>query len=178
MAVNATMRRFAIELSDVDRGVYDTLDLRVAQHPSEGTAYLVTRVLAYALHYEDGIEFSAGVSLDEAAVRVVDPTGVLRTWIEVGQPAATKLNRATKAADEVWIYTYKKPQHLQREAASRRVHRLEEVRAFALSPEFLEPIERSIDRQNVWTVVRTDGVLMVSAGDEAAQTELERVPLC
>lgn len=172
------MRRFAVELSDVDRGVYDTLDLRVAQHPSETTTYLVTRVLAYALHYDEGIEFSSGVSLDEAAIRVVDPTGTLRVWVEVGQPTAARLNRATKAADEVWVYTYKKPHHLQREAASGRVHRLDEVHAYALSPDFLAPLEGSLGRQNTWTVVRNDGVLMVGAGGESVQTELLRVPLC
>ena len=44
MALTATMRRFEIELADSDRGVYEALDLRVAQHPSESERYLVARV--------------------------------------------------------------------------------------------------------------------------------------
>lgn len=52
------IHRFEIALADVDRGVYQDLDLRVARHPSEDISYLVTRVLAYALEYEDGLEFS------------------------------------------------------------------------------------------------------------------------
>lgn len=178
LALTATIRRFAIELSDVDRGVYETLDLRVAQHPSESATYLVTRLLAYALHYEEGIEFSAGVSLGEAAVRVIDATGVTRVLVEVGQPAATRLHRATKAADEVWVYTYKRPRDLQREVTGKKVHRIETVRAFSIPAELLELLEGSLDRQNAWTLVRNDGVLMVSAGSGSVQTELEAVPLC
>ena len=43
MALSATVYHFQIELSDVDRGVYEALDLRVARHPSESTPYLLTR---------------------------------------------------------------------------------------------------------------------------------------
>ncbi len=178
MALSATIRRFALEICDVDRGVYESLDLRVAQHPSETDSYLVTRMLAYALHYADGIEFSAGVSTDVAAVRVIDPTGVVTVCVEVGQPSAARLHRATKAVDEVWVYTYKRPELLLRELAGKRVHRLENVGAFAFPPEFLRPLEATLDRQNTWSVVRTDGVLMVTAGTESVQTELTRLTLC
>ena len=60
MALGATIYRVEIALSDVDRGLYESLDLRLAQHPSESLRYLVTRMLAYALSYEEGIRFSKG----------------------------------------------------------------------------------------------------------------------
>jgi uncharacterized protein YaeQ len=41
MALSATIRRFVITVADSDRDVYETLDLRVAQHPSESERYLV-----------------------------------------------------------------------------------------------------------------------------------------
>ena len=49
MALSATVYHFQIELSDVDRDVYESLDLRVARHPSESTPYLLTRVIAARL---------------------------------------------------------------------------------------------------------------------------------
>ena len=49
VALTATIYNFDIQLADVDRGVYETLALRVARHPSETEEYLVTRVLAYFL---------------------------------------------------------------------------------------------------------------------------------
>ena len=62
MALTATIYNFDIDLADSDRGVYETIALRVAQHPSESDEYLIGRVLAYLLEYTEGIEFSRGVS--------------------------------------------------------------------------------------------------------------------
>ena len=45
MALTATIYNFDVELADNDRGVYESLDLRVAMHPSESPDYLATRVL-------------------------------------------------------------------------------------------------------------------------------------
>ena len=47
MALTATIFNFDIDLSDTDRNVYETLALRVAQHPSESDEYLIARLLAY-----------------------------------------------------------------------------------------------------------------------------------
>ena len=75
MAVGAMIHTFAVQLADVDRGVYDDLALRVARHPSETDAFMVTRVLAYCLEFEEGIAFSEGISsTDEPAVLVRDLT--------------------------------------------------------------------------------------------------------
>ena len=49
MALGATVHNFDIDLADADRGVYETLALRVARHPSESDEYLIVRVLAYCL---------------------------------------------------------------------------------------------------------------------------------
>ena len=69
MALTATMYRFNIQLSDVDRGVYETLELRVAQQPSETAEYMLTRVLAWCLEYTEGIALTEGVAAgDEPAV--------------------------------------------------------------------------------------------------------------
>ena len=47
MAIGATIYAFEVELSDVDRAVYQSLSLKVARHPSETEEHLATRVLAY-----------------------------------------------------------------------------------------------------------------------------------
>ena len=65
--LTATVRRFEIALADSDRGVYEALDLRVAQHPSESDRYLIARVVARALERAGGVEFSRG--LDHGAGR-------------------------------------------------------------------------------------------------------------
>ncbi len=64
MALNATIYRFAIDLSDMNRNIYMPLSLHVALHPSETLERMFARVLAYALCYEEGIEFTKGLSTD------------------------------------------------------------------------------------------------------------------
>src|SRR5476649_452989 len=108
MALSATMYVFEIELADSDRNVYETLELRVARHPSETSEYLLTRVLAYCLEFSEGIAFSKGLSDPDApALEIRDLTGTLQTWIDIGTPDTGRLHRATKAARRVVVYSHK-----------------------------------------------------------------------
>ena len=116
----ATVYSFDVELSDVDRGVYESLALRVARHPSETEEYLLTRVLAYCLEYREGSRSRAGLAdPDEPALAVRDLTGALLTWIEIGAPDAARLHKASKAAPRVVVYTHKDPAALVRQLAGR-----------------------------------------------------------
>src|ERR1039457_1240522 len=108
MALSATVYVFTVRLADADRGVYETLTLRMARHPSESAEYLVTRLLAYCLEYTEGIAFSKGLSdPDEPAVAVRDLTGTLQAWIDIGAPEAARLHKASKAAPRVVVYAYR-----------------------------------------------------------------------
>ena len=120
MALTATIYNFDIELANVDRNVYETLALRVAQQPSETEEYLLTRVIAYCLEYAEGIGFSRGIAEpDEPPLAVRDLTGALELWVEFGAPDAARLHRASKAAPRVAIYTHRDPLHLLRQYRGR-----------------------------------------------------------
>ena len=73
MALGATIYRFQVTLSDVDNGVYESLDVRLARHPSENVRSMLTRLFAYCLSYEEGIAFSKGglSSADEAPLDAI-----------------------------------------------------------------------------------------------------------
>ena len=179
MALSATIHRFLVTLSDVDRGVYESLDLRVARHPSESARYLVTRTLAYCLAYEEGIAFSKGglSSAEEPPIAIHDPTGILLAWIDVGSPSAERLHKAAKAARRVAVYTHVEPALLRREAASRPIHRSEAIEVYRFEPAFLEAIEGAIDRSTALEIVRTDMRLYVTVEGKVIEGDLERVSL-
>src|ERR1700723_3269892 len=142
MALGATIHRFRVTLSDVDRGVYESLDLRGARHPSESARYLVTRTLAYCLSYEEGIAFSKGglSSAEEPPIAIFDPTGVLLAWIDVGSPSAERLHKASKAARRVALYAHVDPALLRREAATRAIHRVDEIEVHRFALPFLDAV--------------------------------------
>lgn len=174
MAQPSDLYRFDIELSDVDRGVYEALELRVARHPSEAPPFLLSRVLAYALHTTEGVGFSQGLCVpDEPAVFVRDLTGALTTWIEVGQPSAERLHRATRACPHVVVYTYKEPSLLVRALEKERVHRKEEVDIVAVPPAFLDDVARDLERRNRWTLVRQDDVVLLTTATGTYEGRLE-----
>lgn len=148
MALTATIYNFDIELANVDRNVYETLALRVAQQPSETEEYLLTRVIAYCLEYAEGIAFSRGLAEpDEPPLSVRDLTGALKLWVEFGAPDAARLHKASKAAPRVTIYTHKDPLQLLRQYAGERIHRAEGIDLFAVDRTLLAALASKLDRR-------------------------------
>ena len=157
MAIGATVHTFAVQLADVDRGVYDELALRVARASSETDAFMLTRVLAYCLEYEEGIAFSEGISsTDEPAVFVRDLTGRLTVWIEVGSPDAARLHFGSKLADRTTIYTHRDPAKLIPQWAGKPVHRAEEIVLHSFDPGFIEAASAALERRNAMTLSITE----------------------
>ena len=169
-----SLYRFRFEVSDVDRGVYDSFDFRLALHPSESLAFLLTRAIAYALSVEEGLAFSAEglCNPDEPALSAPDPRGGLALWIEIGNPSARRLHKATKAARRVQVYTYKNPAPLIEEIRRERVHGSDRLEVYSLDPTFLEQREAQLGRDNRWTLLRSDGALTVGLGEESVTGEL------
>lgn len=177
MARTATLYRIALELSDVDRGVYETLDLRVAQHPSEDETRLVTRILARALLHEEGLEFGRGLSTtDEPALWTHDLTGQLTHWIDVGTPTGDRIHTASKRA-KVTIVCHKGPEALERSLGAKAIHRAEAVDVIHLDPTFVATVAEHLERKGEWTLVRTDGELSLTIGAETFAGQALAVPL-
>jgi uncharacterized protein YaeQ len=178
MALSATIYNFTIGLSDVDRAVYETLQLKVARHPSESVEYLATRVLAYCLEYAEGISFSRGLSSpDEPVIAVRDLTGVIQAWIEVGSPEAARLHKASKAAPRVALYTHKAPALLLRQLAGEKIHRADELEIYAFEREFLAGFAARLERRMAFDLSVTDRHLYLSIGGTTLSGEVERVRL-
>jgi len=179
LAAQATVHRFVIQLSDVDRQVYEALDLRVARHPSESARYFLTRTLAYALSYEEGIAFSKGglSQADEPPIAIRDATGVLRAWIDVGVPAAERLHKASKAADRVAVFTAADLAMLRREAASKAIHKVEAIEVWCIGAALLDALETKIDRHTTLDLLRNDGRLYVTVDGDTIEGDITRASL-
>lgn len=178
MALTATMYKFSIELSDVDRGVYETLSLRAAQHPSESDAYLITRVIAWALEQDQDLQMGRGISFpDEPALSWTDPTGAIQRWIEVGVPGAEHLHRACKRAPSVIIYAHRSVQPLLNELKQKQVHRQELVDVVVMDAALLTALEGVLSRNATWSILRSDGSVYVTVGDETFSAPLVSQPL-
>jgi uncharacterized protein YaeQ len=160
MALTSTMYTFDITLSNVDRGCYETLALRMPMHPSESPEFFTARLLAYCLEYDEGIAFSRGVSdPDDPTVSVRDLTGALKVWIEIGAPDADRLHKASKAAPRVAVYTHRDPVMLQRQLAGARIHRVEQIPLYAIDRDLIAAFCEKLERRMRFTLSVTDGML-------------------
>jgi uncharacterized protein YaeQ len=178
LALSATIYNFAIQLSDVDRGVYQSLALKVARHPSEAEDHLVARVLAYCLELTEGLSFSRGLSEpDEPALAVRDLTGELRVWIDIGAPDAARLHKAAKAAPRVAVYTHKAPEQLLRQLAGERIHRAETIELYAFDRELIDGLAARLQRRMDFDLSVTDGHLFVSLEGATLSGDVERLTI-
>ncbi len=166
--------RFQIELSDVDRGVYESLDFRVNQHPSETAPYLLSRVLGYALSYQEGLEFSlSGLSDPDApAMQRMGTNGSTDLWIEIGNPSAKRLHKASKTARQVIVYTYKSAEVLMLDIRNNNVHRANEIQIFAFDAKFLQSLEERLEKNNRWSILQQQGHLDIDSGKDLVSSDV------
>ncbi|WP_413584432.1 YaeQ family protein [Bdellovibrio sp. HCB274] len=173
------LHRFQIELSDIDRSVYESLDFRVAQHPSETYPYMLSRVFAYCLAYQEGLEFTPGGLADPEApaLRKMGLHNAVDLCIEIGNPSARKLHKASKTAKQVMIFTYKNPEVLLTEIRNGDVHRANELQIFAFNPDFLEDLGKVVEKNNRWSLLVQQGQLDVTVGEQTFASDLKTVSL-
>jgi uncharacterized protein YaeQ len=163
MALTSTMYAIEVALANVDRGVYESLEFRMAMHPSESAEYFVARLLAYCLEYREGIAFSRGISdPDEPPLSVRDLTGSLQVWIELGAPDAARLHKASKAAPTVVIYTHRDPASLRRQWEGEKIHRAEQIALYALDRALVDALVLVLDRRMRLELSVTDGTIFVN----------------
>ena len=165
MALTATIYQFDVELADTDRGVYESLALRLARHPSESEEYLVARLLAYLLEFAQGIAFSRGVSEpDEPAIAVRDLTGAVAVWIDIGAPDAARLHKASKAARRVVVYTHKDPTQFLKQLAGARIHRAEALELYAIDRALVSALVARLERRVAFSLSVSERELYLSIG--------------
>ena len=107
MALSATICKADLNIVDMDRHYYQQHSLTVAQHPSETDERLMVRLLAFALHANELLSFTKGLSTDdEPDLWQKSLSDEIELWIELGLPSEKRLKKACGRAQQVIVYTY------------------------------------------------------------------------
>ncbi len=107
MAQKATVFKSQLQIADMDRGYYNDHRLTVAQHASETDERMMVRLLAFALHANEDLQFTKGLSADdEPDVWQKSLTDEIEVWIDVGLPDEKRIRKACGRAKQVYIYAY------------------------------------------------------------------------
>jgi len=173
MALKATMYSLEIHLADVDRSVYEQVDLRIAMQPSETVDYMFLRVLAFCLEYGEGISLTEGVAAgDEPAVLIRDLTGKINAWIEVGMPPPDRLHRGHKLAGRAAVYTDRTIKKLLDELAGAKVHRVSDIPVYAFKSGFVEEVARLLERRSRLSLTITERELYLEVDGRSFATPI------
>jgi uncharacterized protein YaeQ len=177
VGASTTVYSFEISLSDSDRGVYESLALRVAQHPSETAEYLCTRVLAYCLELTEGLAFSKGglSDRDAPALAVRDLSGVLKGWIEIGLPEPPRLHKATKASPRVVVYPHKDIDAWLVRIKNEPVHRSDEIEIYSIDRDLIAQLAARLSRRMKFDLVATGHHLYLSFDDGTLDGAVTRI---
>jgi uncharacterized protein YaeQ len=171
--LSATIYNFETELSDVDRGVYESFSVRLARHPSETPEFMMTRFLAYCLEYTEGITLTEGVSAgDEPAVLVRDLTGRITAWIEVGMPEAQKLHRGSKLAGRAAVYTHRHIAKVLEELNSSKIHQAAKIPVYEFGRGFIDQVAGAIERREQVTMSINERQLHLDLSGRAYSTDV------
>ena len=167
MVLGATVYVFTVRLADADRNVYETLNLRLARHPSETAEYLLTRLLAYCLEYTEGIAWSKGLSEpDEPAIAVRDLTGALLSWIDIGTPEAARLHKAAKSARRVAVYAHRDVESWLARLRGERIHKAAQLAIHEVDRELIAVLAQRLERRMEFDLAVTDSTLYLSLGSD------------
>jgi len=107
MALKATIYKADLHISDMDRHYYQSHALTIARHPSETDERMMLRVLAFALHASESLQFGKGISTeDEPDLWQKSLSDEIELWIDLGNPDEKRIRKACGRARQVMIYTY------------------------------------------------------------------------
>lgn len=173
MALPSTIYKANIQLSDVDRGVYETLQSTVARHPSETEERLVARLLAYAIFFQPGLTFTRGVSSgDEPDLWQKGADDRTLLWVEVGTPDAERLIKACRHAGQVSLAACGRALSSWEQLHLPKLKELSNLSIIAFDQPFLNKIISGLERAINWSITISDGILYINIGEDTFETAL------
>ena len=177
MALKSTVFKVALQIADMDRGLYADHALTVARHPTEIDERLVVRLLAFALHvpaddHQGALQFTRGLSdADEPALWQPDLTGQLRHWIEVGQPDDRRLAKACGRSDRVSVYAFGSAVPIWWAALEGKVNKLRNLNVWQLPHLQVKELATLVERSMQFQVTVQEGQVWMGHGEHTVQVE-------
>lgn len=173
MALKSTIIKAQLSLSDMDRHVYQDVNLTLAQHPSENEQRLMIRLLAYALNACEGLEFTKGLCADdEPELWVKNYSEEIELWVELGLPDEKRLKKACNKSKQVILYTYgENNQAIWWQKHQPKLYDFKNLSIFSLDYSATQALAQLADRSIKLTITIQDGEVWVSS--DSANIEIK-----
>ena len=174
MALKATIYKANIELADMDRNYYDSIQLTIAQHPSETDQRLMVRLICYVLNAHRDLQFGKGVSdEDEAAIWQINYSDEIALWIELGQLDEKRLKKASNKAEKVKLYCYGSSAATWWSQSQLALSKYPKLSIEQFDTSITDALVKLLDRTMEFQCSIQDGQLWLSCGDESLLIETQ-----
>ncbi len=174
MALPSTVYKATLQLSDIDHGVYETIQTTVAQHPSETEERLVARLLALAIFFETDLTFTKGLSAtDEPDIWAKGADDRVKLWVEVGLPDADRIIKASRHSGRVALLacgralTSWDQQHLP------KLTMIDNLTVASIDASFINTLVTHLERVINWSITITEGNLYLAVGAGSYETTIQ-----
>ena len=173
MALPSTIYRASIQLSNIDRGVYESLQATVAKHPSETDERFVARLLAWAIFHEPELTFTKGIcATDEPDIWVTGPDGRVRFWVEVGLPEADRIVKASRHAERVALLACGRALSSWSQQHLPKVAGCSNLTVVSLDQAFINTLASRLERSITWAMTITEGMVYLEADGVTHETAI------
>ena len=175
MALKPTIFKMNINISNLDDDVYETVAVTVAQHPSETTERMVTRILAYALNNQEFLSFTTGLSeADDPAIWAKNYSDEFLLWVDVGEPAFDRIKKAARQAKVTKIYTFNTKSGVWWKQ-SRKDFAMIKAEVYQFEFEQIQQLAALVERTMDFSITITGNVLYVAADRGSCEINLTRL---
>jgi len=172
MALKSTIYKITVHLADMDRDYYTSLNLTIAQHPSETEQRLMTRLLAFILNAHDELKFGRGVSdEEEAAIWHINYSDVIELWIELGHPEEKRLKKACNKAQKVKLYCYNSSSDVWLKQNNKKLSQFKNLTVEKFESEQIQKLAGFLTRTMEFQASIQDGQLWLTIGDDTILVE-------
>lgn len=170
MALPSTVYRATIQLSHVDRGIYETLQTTIARHPSETAERVIIRLLAYALCYEEGLVFTKGICAgDEPDLWVKGPDGRVTLWVEVGVPDPERLVKACRHTTRAVLVACGPNRFRWDDQHLAKLATISNLTVIGLDYAMVSQLASRLERAIAWELTVTDGSCYLTSHGETCE---------
>ncbi len=167
MAQKSTIFKVRLNVADMDRQVYGDFPLTIARHPSETDERMMLRILAFALHAGEGLEFGRGISTDdEPDLWQKSLSGEIDLWVELGTPDPERLRKACSRSSQVVLYCYgRRAVPVWWEKHSNALRRFDNLSIYEIPAEACQAIETMVAPGMNLQCTISEGEAWLTAGD-------------
>jgi len=175
MALKPTIFKMNINVSNLDDDVYETIAVTVAQHPSETTERMVTRILAYALNNQEFLSFTTGLSeADDPAIWAKNYSDEFLLWIDVGEPGFDRIKKAARQAKVAKVYTFNTKSGVWWKQSQKDFATIK-AKVYQFEFEQIQLLAALVERTMDFSITITDNVLYVAADKGSCEINLTRL---